>query len=177
MDRDGTVVEDTDFLTNLAALQILPGAAEAIRRFNQHHYKVILLTNQSGVARGFLSEARLREIHSELLGRLKREGATIDAVYYCPHHPSVGPVEYRKDCECRKPKPGMFLQAAKDWNVDLSQSFGIGDSLRDGEAALRAGAKPILVKTGPGSEEAQARGNFYYRIYPNLAEAAQGLLD
>ena len=176
LDRDGTIVEDLDFLTDLAALRLLPGAAGAVRRLNDAGFLVVVATNQSGVARGFLTERTLREIHDQLASILAREGARVDAFYYCPHHPSVGPPEYRRDCPCRKPKPGLFLQAAKDLGIDLSASYGIGDSLRDAEAAKACGARPILVRTGPRSEEAEQGARVFFAVEDDLTSAVGRIL-
>ena len=175
LDRDGTIVEDLDFLTDLAQLRLIPGAAQAIRELNEAGFLVVVVTNQSGVARGFLSEKTLNEIHRQLAQLLQKEGARIDAYYYCPHHPTVGPPEYRIDCDCRKPKPGLFLRAAKDLDLDLAKSFAIGDSLRDGEAARAAGVRALLVRTGPGSEAAEARREIFYSVEDDLAAAAKSL--
>ncbi len=174
LDRDGTIVEDLDFLTDLAQLRLLPHAAKAIRSWNEAGYLVVVITNQSGVARGFLSEKTLQAMHSELSSMLAAQGAHIDAYYYCPHHPQIGSPDYRMDCACRKPKPGMFLQAAQEHSISLEQSFAIGDSLRDAQAAQQAGVKPILVKTGPHSEEAASENpKLFCHIANNLQEAAE----
>ena len=177
LDRDGTIVEDLDFLTDLADLRLLPGSAQAIRQLNEGGFLAFVATNQSGVARGFLTEKTLRQIHDKLASMLFAEGARVDGFYYCPHHPTIGPPEYRKDCPCRKPKPGLFLQAAKDHGVDLSQSFGVGDSVRDAEAARAAGAAAVLVRTGPGSEAAERSGFPFRLVADDLAAAARGILS
>lgn len=173
LDRDGTIVEDADFLTDLAELRILPGAVEGIRKLNEAGFLVLVLTNQSGVARGFLTEGKLREIHEKLSSMLQAQGARIDGYYYCPHHPTIGSPRYRIDCACRKPKPGMFLQAAKEHGLVLDHSFAIGDSLRDGQAAQAAGVRSLLVRTGPNLEEAVSQPELYWRQADDLLAAAE----
>lgn len=179
LDRDGTIVEDLDFLTDLADLRLLPTVASAIQKWNKAKVPVIVITNQSGVARGFLSEKTLREIHSRLAQMLAEKGARIDAFYYCPHHPTVGPPEYRKDCECRKPKAGMYRQAAAEHNIDLTKSYSIGDSLRDGQAAKAAGVTPFLVRTGPtrNLEEALEKSELFQGVFEDLNQAAEQIIQ
>jgi D-glycero-D-manno-heptose 1,7-bisphosphate phosphatase len=150
LDRDGTIIWDPAYLTQLTQLRLLRGAASAIRLLNRSGFAVVIATNQSGVARGLLTEETLRTIHEALLVRLRRRGARIDAVYYCPYHPEAEVPEYRVDSDCRKPAPGMLLQAARELDLDLSRSYSIGDSARDLEAGRRAGCKTVLVLTGSG---------------------------
>lgn len=153
LDRDGTINDEVDFLTNPDDLHLIDGSDKGIREANLLGVKVFVVTNQSGVARGLLSEERLRAIHSRLADHLKARGARIDAIYYCPHHPDMGHPPYRKDCECRKPKIGMLEQASREHHVDLDRSFVIGDRLIDVQTAHAAGATPVLVLTGYGKDE------------------------
>lgn len=153
LDRDGTINEEVDFLTNPDELHLIDGADEAIREANRLGLKVFVITNQSGVARGFLNEARLHTIHEALLASLKTHGARLDAIYYCPHHPELGTPPYRIVCDCRKPNIGMLKQAVKEFGVDLSRSYVIGDRMIDVQTAHAAGATPILVLTGYGKDE------------------------
>jgi len=146
LDRDGTVNEEVHYLSDSKDLKLLPRVAEAIKMFNDAEYKVIIITNQSAIAKGFLTIEKLNEIHEKLLTLLNKKGAKIDAIYYCPHHPNEG-------CMCRKPKPGLLLKASKEHNIDLNRSYMVGDKLTDIEAGKRAGCKTILVKTGYGKEE------------------------
>lgn len=176
LDRDGTIVEDLDFLTDLSGLRLLPGAAEGIRKLNDAGFLAIVITNQSGVARGFLTEKTLQEMHKRLSEMLAAQGARIDAYYYCPHHPSVGPPQYRIDCECRKPKPGMFLAATREHGIDLPKSFAIGDNTRDAQAAQAAGIRAILVQTGPHREEAVKQPQLYHYQAEGLLDAASWIL-
>lgn len=148
LDRDGTVNREVDYLADPGELELLPGAAEAIARWNDAGWLVVVVTNQSGIARGILSEERLREIHDRLALILAERGAVIDAFHHCPHHPEIGEPPYRCDCDCRKPAPGMLLRAAAELSIDLSRSWIIGDSFRDLEAGAAAGVPGILVATG-----------------------------
>ena len=149
LDRDGTINEYVGFLTSIEQMRLLPEAASGIRAINDSSFLAIIVTNQPVIARGEVSEKELDEIHAKMETLLGQEGAYIDAIYYCPHHPDRGfPGEvpkYKKECDCRKPKPGLLLAAARDFNIDLSQSWIIGDGSRDIEAGIRAGCKAILV--------------------------------
>jgi len=152
LDRDGTINEEVGYLDSLDKLVIFPSAFEAIRLINQSGRKAIVVTNQAGVARGLFGEDLVETIHAALQEALRRKGAFIDAFYYCPHHPTEGLPPYRQTCNCRKPAPGLFLWAARDLNLDLTASWMIGDRYNDMEAAHRAGAKGLLVKTGYGTD-------------------------
>lgn len=152
LDRDGTINEEVNLLNKPEQLKLIEGAAEAIRLINKSDYLAIIVTNQPVIARNLCSIEELEYIHASLETMLGNEGAYVNAIYYCPHHPDKGypeeRLEYKIDCECRKPKPGMLLQAAKDWNIDLSKSYMIGDSDRDLKVGQNAGCKdPIIVKT------------------------------
>ena len=149
LDRDGTLNVYKGFLTDIEELELVPGAAEAVKCINSSEYLAIVITNQPVIARGECSLEELEEIHNKLETLLGKEGAYIDALYYCPHHPDKGFTgerpEYKIDCDCRKPKPGMLLKAAEDYNIDLSQSIMIGDGKNDMEAGKAAGCQTILV--------------------------------
>jgi len=151
MDRDGTINEEVGYLSRIEELKLIPGAAEAIRLVNHEGMKTVVVTNQSGVARGFFTEEIVRIIHSSLDEMLRREGAFIDRFYYCPHHPTEGNEPYRRACDCRKPAPGMILQAARELDIDLTASYVVGDMLKDLDAGRSVGAKGILVRTGYGN--------------------------
>ena len=145
LDRDGVINKEVKFLYKVEQLELIPGVAEAIRLINQKGYLVIVVTNQPVIARNMCSIKDLEAIHAALETLLGNEHAYLDAIYYCPHHPDSGYPEERKEykivCTCRKPKPGMILQAAKDWNIDLSQSYMIGDSETDIQAGKNAGMR------------------------------------
>lgn len=149
LDRDGTLIEDVNFLREPSGIRIMPGAPEAIRLLREGGYRIIIVSNQSGVARGCFTEEKLVEINEKVQALFAEAGAAIDAVYYCPHLPEGIAPEYAIDCLCRKPLPGMFFRAAADWNIELTDSFAIGDSERDVEAGRRAGCHTILVKPDP----------------------------
>lgn len=155
LDRDGTIIRDADYLTQLDEIEILPGVPEALRRLKRAGYLLLVVTNQSAVARGWLTEHNLRRIHRELQSRLAERDAEVDGFYYCPHLPDGAVERYSGECECRKPKPGMLLEAAADRDVDLSRSWMIGDSERDVEAGRRAGCRTILL-AGTNSGQADA---------------------
>lgn len=153
MDRDGTINREVGYVDHLEKFELLSGAAEAIRRLNARGFKTVVVTNQSGVARGYFSEDFVRELHRELAVQLARHGAHLDGIYYCPHSPGAG-------CDCRKPVPGMLLKAAAELDIDLGRSYVVGDKQVDVELAHRVGASGILVLTGyagqePGRDPAQ----------------------
>ena len=149
LDRDGTINRYVGFLRSIDEFELLPGVAEAIRRINESGYLAIVATNQPVIARGEVTEAELREIHNKMETLLGQEGAYLDAIYYCPHHPHKGYEgeipELKFDCDCRKPKPGMLLQAAADFNIDLSASYMVGDGENDVECGKAAGCMPVLL--------------------------------
>jgi len=158
LDRDGTINEEVGYLDSPDQLVIIPSAFEAIRLINQSGLKAIVVTNQAGVARGLFGEDLVETIHAVLREALRQGGALIDAFYYCPHHPTEGDPPYRQTCDCRKPAPGLFLRAARELNLDLSASWMIGDRYNDIEAAHRAGARGVLVKTGYGADALSGEG-------------------
>lgn len=151
LDRDGTINKYVGFLRNIDDFELIEGIAEAIKLINQSGYLAIVVTNQPVIARGEVTWEELNEIHKKMATLLGREGAYVDGIYICPHHPDKGfegeRPEYKIDCDCRKPKPGLLLQAAKDFNIDLPESYMIGDSRRDVEAGENAGVmKSIKVE-------------------------------
>ena len=148
LDRDGTVNEEVGYLKDLDRLRLIPGAAAAIRRLNEAGLKVVLITNQSGVARGYFSETFVHQAHELLKEMLDREGARLDGIYYCPHHPTAGDSSYTMSCDCRKPGTGLIDRAARDLAIDIKSSFMVGDKWSDIELAHRAGTRAILVRTG-----------------------------
>jgi len=155
LDRDGTLNEEVGYLDSAGKLQMIPEAFEAVRRINKSGMKAVVVTNQAGVAKGLFPEKFVREINDRIQGMFVEYGALIDRFYYCPHHPSEGADPYRKICDCRKPEPGLLVQAAQDLDIDLERSYMIGDHLRDIETAHRVSAKGILVTTGHGADQLQ----------------------
>ncbi len=154
LDRDGVITKEPPYYAHrIDQLELVPKSAEAIRLLNKNGFKVIIISNQSGVARGYYQEKDIQIYNNEMKRQLEKKGARIDAIYCCPHHPEAVIEKYRIDCDCRKPKPGMLRQAEKDLNLDLKCSFLIGDKTSDIEAGYRAGCKTILVLTGHGNDE------------------------
>ncbi|MCK6485790.1 MAG: HAD family hydrolase [Phycisphaerae bacterium] len=147
LDRDGTIIEDMHYSGDPARVRLLPGAAGALCRLRAAGYRLIVVTNQSGIARGLLSVAQLAEVHRRMERLLAAEGATLDAIYYCPYLAGVEAVveEYRRDSDLRKPGPGMLIQAAREWNIDLQRSWMVGDAPRDVQAGRAAGCRTVLV--------------------------------
>jgi D-glycero-D-manno-heptose 1,7-bisphosphate phosphatase len=152
IDRDGTLNEDIGYVSAPDELVLYPWTAEAVRRINDSGLLAIVITNQSGIARGLYTEKTLDAIHSRMIHELARGGAKIDAVYYCPHHPDVGDARYRIDCECRKPRTGMLELASREHRIDIAASYVIGDKASDIKLAENAGARSALVLTGYGRE-------------------------
>lgn len=153
LDRDGTVNEEVGYVCDPAQFRLYPFAAQAVRLINEAGWLAIIVTNQAGIARGLFDETFLARIHEQMKVELARAGAGVDAVYYCPHHPTEGEAPYRQACDCRKPRAGMMNQAAADLNIDLSASVVIGDRFRDLAMAQATGARSVLVLTGYGREE------------------------
>jgi len=149
LDRDGTLIRDVGHLSRPEQLEILPGVPAALRSLRDCGFKLIVVTNQSVVARGRLSESDLAGIHDLLREKLAAQGAFLDAIYYCPHHPSEGQGDYRIVCNCRKPRTGMVDQAAADLGLNRRASYVVGDQARDIELAAQVGATGILLHDGP----------------------------
>lgn len=150
LDRDGVINEEVGYLDNLDKLKVIPCAYEAIKLINESGMKAVVISNQSGVARGMITEEFVKKTNDHLQTILQKQGVYINNFYYCPHHPTEGEEPYRKVCECRKPAPGMFLAAARDLNINLKLSYMIGDRFLDMEAAKKVGVKGVLVRTGYG---------------------------
>ena len=152
LDRDGTINKYVGFLRNIDDFELIDGVAEAIRKINESGYLAVVVTNQPVVARGEVSFEELEEIHNKMETLLGKEGAYLDAIYYCPHHPHKGyegeRPELKIDCDCRKPKPGMLLKAAVNFNIDLSRSWMVGDGENDIQAGINAGCKTVLLSNG-----------------------------
>lgn len=173
LDRDGTINQYRGFITQSEQIELLPGVAQAIRQINASGYLAVVVTNQPIIARGDCTIEQLNEIHDTLETYLGEHGAYVDAIYYCPHHPHRGfegeRIEYKVDCECRKPKPGLLFTAAKDLNISLAESFMIGDSELDIQAGENAGCKKSIL-IAPESKEISGR------VYPSLLQAVDSIL-
>ena len=180
LDRDGTINEEVGYISDSAQFRLFDYAAEAIRLLNKAGWLTVIVTSQAGIARGIFPESFLTSLHEQMQLELSRLGATIDAIYYCPHHPTEGEVPYRRECDCRKPKPGMLKRAADELNVDLSASVVIGDRFRDLGMAQAVGARSVLVLTGYGQEELERDGNDWPQqpdhIAKNVLEAVQWVI-
>jgi D-glycero-D-manno-heptose 1,7-bisphosphate phosphatase len=195
LDRDGTLNEEVGYLRSLADLRFCAGVVEAVRLINEAGWLAVVLTNQSGVARGLFGEAFIGEVHQEMQRRLQLGGARLDAFYACPHLPpdveqrdaeierqgeETTLQKYRIECDCRKPKPGLIKQAAADFGIDVARSFVIGDRYRDVEMGHNAGAQSVLVLTGYGREEFAHRARWPRQpefVAANLLEAVKAILN
>jgi D-glycero-D-manno-heptose 1,7-bisphosphate phosphatase len=155
LDRDGVILEEAHYLSDPDQVRLMAGAAEALARVRRAGVPVVVVTNQSGVARGYFPENRVAAVHVRLNEILAPCGAEVDRFYFCPHHPKEGIGSYRLACECRKPAPGMLLRAAAELHLDLSRSFMVGDKICDVQAGARAGCRTILVRTGYGDDHAR----------------------
>jgi len=170
LDRDGVINHDSDaFIKSPDEWIPIEGSLEAIALLNAHGYQVIVVTNQSGVARGLFDEAMLEKIHAKMCRLVSEKGGQITAIYFCPHGAD-------SDCECRKPKAGLLKAFAADFHADLTMIAVIGDSLRDLQAAEAVGAKPILVKTGKGQQTLLNNPQLNIPVFENLYDAAQHLI-
>jgi D-glycero-D-manno-heptose 1,7-bisphosphate phosphatase len=156
LDRDGTLLEEAGYLDRLERLLFFPFAIDAVRLLNRAGFAVVVITNQSGVGRGFYEEAFVGEVHRTMDRHLSEGGARIDGYFYCPHHPSAEIERYRQECACRKPGPAMLTRAASELDLDLGRSFTVGDKWSDVEAGRAAGTGSILVRTGYGTSTERA---------------------
>lgn len=153
LDRDGTINEEMGYINHASRFKIFSFVPEAIKILNQCGYLAIIVTNQSGIARGYFDEELVKSIHGTLEEEISRQSGKINKIYYCPHHPTEGIDGYRKNCNCRKPKPGMIEQAKEEFNINLKASFMIGDRYKDIEFGKNLGLKTIMVLTGYGIGE------------------------
>lgn len=154
LDRDGVVLKEVGYLSDLKKISFYKGNIEALKLLKKNGFKLIVVSNQSGVARGYFTESFVKKTHKTIQERLKKHKIKIDAFYYCPHHiRDVKVKKYFKDCSCRKPKPGMVLKAKKRFNIDLKKSYIIGDKLTDIKLGKNTGMKTFLLLTGYGRQE------------------------
>ena len=170
IDRDGTIARDVPYCSRPEDFELLPDVVEGVKLLNERNFKVVVVTNQSGVARGYFTEETLAKIHDKMRAELARYGARVDAIYYCPHHPD-------DNCECRKPKPKMLLHAASDLDIDLKQSFIIGDSDMDVEAGNRAGCRSIRIAEASTEGELEKRMLYTDYVAPNVNDATQWIIS
>ncbi|MBD1909206.1 MULTISPECIES: HAD-IIIA family hydrolase [unclassified Leptolyngbya] len=173
LDKDGTLIVDVPYNVDPEQIQLQPGAASAVQRLHQAGYALVVVSNQSGVARGYFAEAALKTVEQRLQELL---GVPLAGFYYCPHYPTGVVPEYAIACSCRKPEPGMLLQAAADLHLDMSRSWMIGDILNDVEAAHRAGCCAILIDNGNETEWEMTEGRSPDFTAPDMAIAANFIL-
>ncbi|AMV72652.1 D-glycero-beta-D-manno-heptose 1,7-bisphosphate 7-phosphatase [Desulfuromonas carbonis] len=176
LDRDGTLNVEKDYLYRVEDFEFIPGAVNALRRLKAAGFLLFIVTNQSGVARGYFTLEDVERLHHHVQQELVRQGTAIDAFYVCPHHPERGLDPWRRTCDCRKGNPGLLLQAAGDYGVDLSRSFMVGDKVADIEAGRRAGCTPLLVLTGYGSASSVELGDDPVVRCVDLAAAVEWIL-
>jgi len=175
LDRDDTLIKDVPYLDDPDMIELMPGAAEMISILNKKGIPVIMITNQSGISRGFFDEDALGEVHEELVSMLAAEGARLDGIYFCPHHPKGKIREYSIQCKCRKPEPGLLIKAADDLDLDLEKCYLVGDKADDMEAIHRVKGKAVLMKH-------QSKGDFAGMSKPdykadNLKDALAWIME
>ena len=174
LDRDGVITEDPPhYAHRVDQVRIIPGSGEAIRLLNEWGYLVIVVSNQSGIARGYYQERDVALFNEEMKRQLSLEGAHIDAIYYCPHHPDGSIEKYREVCTCRKPQPGMIIQAAKQHQINLKTSFLIGDKFSDIVAGNAVNCRTIFVLTGHGKDEMHHLNGSTVPVAENLLDAVK----
>jgi D-glycero-D-manno-heptose 1,7-bisphosphate phosphatase len=178
LDRDGTLIEDVGYLRTVRDLRLFPWTVDAVRALNHAGLPVVVITNQSGIARGLLTEETVHDVHRHLSSLLEGGGAHVDAYYYCPHHPDGSVVTYTRRCDCRKPGRGMIDRAAADLGIEPAHSFVVGDKWLDVGAARTVGGRGILVRTGYGAAEEREPqpGLSADAVVDNLIEAVGWIL-
>ena len=177
LDRDGTINEQMGYINHTCRFQLLPGAANAIKKLNDAGIPVVVISNQSGLARGYFPEELLVAVHEKMNRQLAEVGAHVDGIYYCPHHPEAKEERFRTACNCRKPKPGLVLQASEEMGLDPKRSYMVGDRWSDIKTAANCGATSILVRTGYGRGDEQYIGP-HQEIQPDFkADDLSGAVD
>jgi len=176
LDRDGTINEEMGYINHISRFNIFDFVPDAIKILNECGFLIFVVTNQSGMARGYFDEKLLHAVHAALISEVEKKKATIEKIYFCPHHPGEGNQKYRIDCNCRKPKPGMIKMAQEEFNIDLKKSYIIGDRYKDVQFGKKLGLKTILVLTGYGLGEYTYQKNYWPEqpdnVCNNLLEAA-----
>jgi D-glycero-D-manno-heptose 1,7-bisphosphate phosphatase len=177
LDRDGTIIEDVPYLGDPKGVKLIAGSADAIKMLNERGIAVVVITNQSGIARKLFSRNDLEQVHERMIQLIEEAGGRLDGVFYCPHHP-----EFDVECECRKPKPGLILMAAERLKLDLSRSYTIGDNPTDVLCGMNAGTKTVLIRGAQNDPERLQTGEISAadlkpdRVAGNLLEAVEWLL-
>jgi len=181
MDRDGTLSHEIGYVNHPSRFRLFSYAVDAVRLVNRSGFLAVLVTNQAGVARGYFPESVVHEVHAGVVAALAAGGARLDGLYYCPHHPSAGEPPYRRDCDCRKPRPGLVRRAAEELGIDLARSYVIGDRHGDLQLAWSVGARGVMVKSGYGLGELTYHAPSWPRppdlVAEDLLEAVQLVLD
>ena len=179
LDRDGTINEDVGYPNQFSQINIYPDSFEAVRKINQAGFLAVIVTNQSGIGRGFITEGELQVIHQKIESAFSKHKAHLDGIYSCPHYPLSSAPLYRKNCSCRKPNPGLALQAASELNIDLESPYMIGDKVEDMLFGWNIKASSILVLTGFGQKslsKLKKRGTQPAFVAKNLLEAVNWIL-
>lgn len=180
LDRDGTINEDPGYLSKIEQFIFLPQAVEALKLLQEAGFALVVITNQSGIARGYFTIEDLDKVHAYMGECLGSRGISLDGIYYCPHHPEKGLPQYVQSCTCRKPGSALLEQAAQELGIDLSQSYMVGDKMSDIGAGVRSGCKSILVLTGEGKKTWAKKENWQYQpsyVADNLYRAAEWILE
>lgn len=177
LDKDGTLIENVPYNVDPDKIRLLPGTEAGLKSLHEAGYKLVVVSNQSGVARGYFTEAQLERVERRLRALLSRAGIPLLAFYYCPHHPEGAVTRYAVVCYCRKPAPGLFLQAARDHDLCLSESWAIGDILDDIEAGRRAGCRTMLIDNGNETEWTLSPLRSPHYTVKDLEQAAQVILS
>ena len=175
LDRDGTIIQDKGYMHKPEDLEFITGATDAIKKLNKHNYLVLVVTQQSGIGRGYYTEEQYHTFNEQFLKKTEHAGAKIDKTYYCPHHPTKGVGRYLQNCECKKPKTGMIQQATQDYQIALAKSWVIGDKTCDIKMGENAGCRTITVKTGRAGADGEHQTNPTY-IAKDLPEAVEIIL-
>ena len=181
LDRDGTISHEVGYVNHVSRFELFPWTIGALRCLRQAGFLAVVVTNQSGVARGYFGEELVHEVHARLQAQLAEAGARLDGIYYCPHHPNEGQPPYRQDCDCRKPKPGMLYRAAQELGIDFSRSVLVSDKYEDVAMAHGLGLRAALVLTGYGRGEYEYRRHLWSRppdvVAENLLDAVNKILN
>ncbi|NOY13226.1 MAG: D-glycero-beta-D-manno-heptose 1,7-bisphosphate 7-phosphatase [Deltaproteobacteria bacterium] len=177
LDRDGTINIEKDYLIDPAEFEFIPGVPQALKRLQDAGFLLVVVTNQSGVARGFFSLSQVEQLHEYMSMLLADFGVTLAGIYICPHHPIAGTGEYRQECCCRKGQPGLLLQAAEDLAIDLQRSYVIGDKEADLQAGQAAGCQSFLVRTGYGEKFVETAFEYEAEVVADLPDAVFKILS